>query len=1246
MIDIGRLIRLDNNTERIYFPKLFLKDRSLQKTYGVIPHYTNWNVSIEAGTLDEISFDVYKEVDGDKCPVWDRLNDFVIVSIDGECNFEAHITYTDNTETVKSVHCKSLECELGQVYLNDFHINDDEAMVYITSNYDSDGKLVDTYNDPINFDEYGNFIPTVFYNADDEEHSLLHRVIKDKAPSWSIGHVPEYVAVDEETEAEKVTEFQRTYTVDGTSIYDFLMGDVAKETNVVFLFDTKNRVINCYNAQNCYSFKTGEKVLVSSELGENTSIFVSKGNLTNEITIESNKDSLKNCFKVLGGDDLINAYVASQNLTGDNYIYNFSDIQLNDMPDELKNGLIEYQELLDSKREDYLGNQILEDFKNGKLDVRISNETDGITLLNICGYMDIYTSEITKDTFGYWYVRETTVSGRKRYELRKVGSIMPPTIEDTVSVSDLEDGCGIYTLLAIKYSEKEYVKSLMMPNISLSSTTAEDVYDDIVEKLQQDGVGVNSVNSAVLTAINNNVEAMAKVYCDARYDVKFVLNSSSYNSTTHKWLGNLFVSKIGDESDCYPKVQSGKIEIDINDNQDELMFTKQKIQKELSKGTVSGEDFDVSNKSTYEIGVYFGQYSLERLKSFSSAYESCVSILDALSEGDLYNDASLWQIRNTLRAKYQSTVIIIDGLLKTRSSQLDAINAKIDELTQEQDEFFEETNFKNFLGETLYNIFTTYVREDTYQNDNYISEGLEVSDGILKAKELLEVATKEIKKASNLQYTLSSNLHNLLILDDFKPLYNQFKQYNYITLRTDDNTYKLKLLGISLNGDSYQDINVTFAENIECLENNDVNKETRNILNDAQSIATSYSYTTLQAKQGDKANDFVGSAISSGLDATTTAINNSDNNEVTLDRQGLLCRQMLDEGEYSPEQFKLTNNIMAFTDDNWATTRLGLGKVSFYNPMTSQNEIAYGLLADAVVGKLLIGEQLYIGNDDGNVSITGEGITIKNDNNDVVFNADNSGNVFMSGDFSNVKTIETNSKLYTHWVDINTGSIIFSKATGSHTDHSDSDIYTEIETKYMIGSDMIDPDSGKPIMRSGFTIAPTSQCAFIALGYMDHSEEEEKLNTALLINNGLYWGSGEEGDIYISKNVYVGKTISSKNIYDTGWTALTCINDFTSFSSSETPRCRKVNGQVFLEGVVTPTASKPPTATVEVMFQIPSEYRPSRRLQFLCQGATHMKWLLTIDTNGNAGFSRYGDGNGYTSAQPGNWLPFNVSYAI
>lgn len=1037
------IIKIDKYTGKVEMPDLLLMTRSFD-IIGKIPHYTNWNMSLVGNGVNEISFNVNKYVNGKICPVWDDLIDLKIINVMGFGRFEISVDYTDNTQTVKSVHGMSLEVELAQIPLYEFHVNDEDS----------------TSSD---FDDNGNFIPTVFYDPEHKAHSLLHRALADKAPHWSIGYVTPYIALDEESQPEDVGKFQRTYTVDGTTIYDFLTGDVAKESNVIFIFDTFNRKINCYNLCDCIDQETGE-VWVKG-IGEDTLVFISKNKLANEIAISSNKDNVKNCFRIEGGDDVITDMVRAVNMNGSNYIYQFADFQYHDMPKDLVDTINTYHKNLSKQTNAYYGNGDIDDFINGTLTLHITSELEAATALSICQNNKITTNNVDISDYSsapYWYI--VTLGNSK--ELYASGTAKTPN----KTVTSAFETMGIYSRLCVKYDELAYFESSMMPDVHITKTTAEEQYNLMVEELTKPDmfVGVSSLNyydNNPFAGVSKNVEAIANILIDARYKAEVIKDSASFSENEkgeHIWTGNIRITRAANESDYFPKTDeqiNASFEVKIND--DELTFTRQKIEKALHKGSMLDIDFEVAEMDDNEIRKYFNLYSLNRLKSFYDGYNSCLSILMQLNIDspvckDMY-DKYYNRMRIISNPPTEENPDPIPGVMDIRQQQVNDIKTDIKNITAEQKAFQKEWNFQNCLEKArkdFYKIFCSYRREDTYTNSNYISDGLSTSECLAKAKELVEAATAEAKKACVLQRTISTSLNNLFALPEFESLYEKFALFNYIRIRTEDEILKLRLIGVEFSGDTVESIHVTFSEQIESIDGK--LSDLQSIVQQAQSMATSFPSTALQAEKGEQAQNTVLDMYTSGLNAAKTMLTNNDDNEVTITQSGIICKRMDDEGSYGEKQLRITGNMMAFTKNNWKSVEMAIGETTFKDPTKPEgkNEVkAYGVIADAIVGKLVASERMYIGNKSGNVLITGDGIKINKGTitwgaNNV--NAPEMGNINGLSEFKNkVNTALTGSAT----TEIGSDYVISPKIGGGYLHIANGNYSVEIDPNHKAGND-------------------------------------------------------------------------------------------------------------------------------------------------------------------------------------------------
>ena len=118
-------------------------------------------------------------------------------------------------------------------------------------------------------------------------------------------------------------------------------------------------------------------------------------------------------------------------------------------------------------------------------------------------------------------------------------------------------------------------------------------------------------------------------------------------------------------------------------------------------------------------------------------------------------------------------------------------------------------------------------------------------------------------------------------------------------------------------------------------------------------------------------------------------------------------------------------------------------------------------------------------------------------------------------------------------------------------------------------------------------------------------------------------------------------------IEDSGWQTATLTDDFKPYSNdnSNMPRYRKIGKIVQVWGIVSPSLTIQGGIETHTIFNLPNGYIPSSAVSFLCQGSGLRRWLLTITTNGNVTFSRYGM-DAYVDADDGVWLPFTVTFFV
>jgi len=333
----------------------------------------------------------------------------------------------------------------------------------------------------------------------------------------------------------------------------------------------------------------------------------------------------------------------------------------------------------------------------------------------------------------------------------------------------------------------------------------------------------------------------------------------------------------------------------------------------------------------------------------------------------------------------------------------------------------------------FYKLLTTYTRQDTYSNSNYISTSLNNADLFTMAQMFYDAAYEELAKASIYQHSISADLYNLLAIEEFQPLRDHFELGNWLRMATDDKLYRLRLISYSINFDDPTHLNTQFSD---VTQTGDGYNDLTSLLNQAGSMATSYPAVERQAELGKLAKNGMDAWLKTGLDSTKTRIMNNDAEEIEITNVGITAKKYNDVTDsYDDEQLRITHNILAFTDDAWETVKTALGKFTFthHEPHLTQRESvkqeeAYGLVAEAVLAGWVVGSVV-----EGSTIISGH---IQNPSNTTYIS------------LTDESWTEYNRKAYPYFIDANgnfqvtrNGNV---KLKGGHISNPDDTAYIDL----------------------------------------------------------------------------------------------------------------------------------------------------------------------------------------------------------
>ena len=925
---MGSTIKFDSagNPE---LPTLILCQQNGEKI-NVLHKSYNIHFSDNLNSPSECSFSYSKYINGKLSPLWDEIKDFRILYVpEWKARFSIAVNINEDNDNIKHISGVSLcESELSQLNLYEVEINTEADIAR------------------------KDYVKTIVYDAKNPKGSLLDRILNDKAPHYKIIHVDSSIA-----------NLQRTFSFDGTSIYDAFM-EIAEEIHCLFVFgeETENgyfRTISVYDLESyCNDCDNrGEfhdkcpkcgSLNISEGYGENTPLVVSSENLAKDIECSIDTDAVKNCFRLEAGDDIMTAAIVNSNPSGSSYIWNITPEMKQDMSEGLISKLAQYEKEYNSyetKHEFSLNSNIVSNYNN--VIKKYQKYDDKLSIVDnpIVGYQSLMQA---------YY--------------------------DTIDF----DG---------------YLRNSLMPTVKLEQSSAEEQVKLLTaENLSP--VSVENIKYISLATANSAVLSYAKVYIDS---AKFKIRVKESSISGVVWRGSFTVTSYFDEEDTADSPQ-----VDIIFNNDYENFLKQKIDKVLAKEKDDVSIVGLFKKDEKEFASELQKYCLSYLLIFQEACESCLNILieQGVPDKDSWNSSSNPEsdLYGKLYQPYLKKKELIEKEIQLRENELNTVTGKYDTdhnlisdglqsiLEKERNDVLKRLNFQNYLG-SYWVEFSTFRREDTWQNENYISDGLDNAEIFKKAKEFLEVANKELIKSSTLQHRISTTLKNLLIMCPFTDVRKYFVLGNWLRLIVDEKVYKLRLISYEINYDDLDAIPVEFSDVLTGTTITDI----ESVLNQSQSISTSYNSVKRQASQGQESNQTLKDWTEKGLDTSLTKIvNSADSQDIVYDKNGMLFRKFDDfTGTYSPTQLKIINSSIVMTTDNWKTAKVGVGKFSYYDPKDGQMKEGYGIIANQLVGGLLLSEEIGIYNKSGNMTFDDKsGLKISNKTNTVTINP-NETNLFV-----------------------------------------------------------------------------------------------------------------------------------------------------------------------------------------------------------------------------------------------------------
>lgn len=630
------------------------------------------------------------------------------------------------------------------------------------NNYDVE---IRTQND-IDRDDY---VDAVFYDPNDPEASILNRVLKDKASHYSIHHV--------DTSLYNV---KRTFSFSGQSVLECLK-DICKEVDCIMIFGENessdhvfHRTISFYDAKDycpacgkrgdftngCTNPECEHNEDIIPRYGEDTGLFINKDNLGEEINLETNIDDIINCYRLTAGDDDMTAAVINCNPSGSRYIWHFTDDMKKDMSPELRTKINDYETAMNMYKTSYQMNNISQS--------QINSYNSYVNTYQDYSSEDLNT--ITYPVTGYVNLIRT------------------------------------YYYVSYLY---DFLNTIMMPfSPEVDDTTAQEQ----MALFTPTTIGTKGLASITKTTSATEIKELVKVYIDtSRYKIDVV--TTTYSKPT--WTGTIKLTSYTDEEDTYEITKT----LTFTEATD--TYIKTQMDKLLKKHETSITGItSLINASTNDFVTEINKYNLMALNNIYAVIDAVLKIMDDAevtqsSDPDVYS-----QYYAPLLAKKNAMGSVITG----RETEVGVLKNLLDSIDEQKTDINNILVLEDYLGVNLWSELVLFRREGDLTNTSFISVGMNDKEIIDNAMDFYDRAVEDIEKQAELQYTISSDLKNFLLMPN--EVYDNyalvFDVGNWMRIEVDEKIYKLRLVEYEIDFDDLTTINVEFTD---CKKSNDITSQ-------------------------------------------------------------------------------------------------------------------------------------------------------------------------------------------------------------------------------------------------------------------------------------------------------------------------------------------------------------------------------------------------------------------------------------
>lgn len=343
----------------------------------------------------------------------------------------------------------------------------------------------------------------------------------------------------------------------------------------------------------------------------------------------------------------------------------------------------------------------------------------------------------------------------------------------------------------------------------------------------------------------------------------------------------------------------------------------------------------------------------EKLPEYSDIEEAKSHIKKIISEYESeYN-------RVYIRLNGEGNDVGLSSVLAEYRDDIDVIRRSVAFTKKQAGEEDDTETWSNFTDEE-YEELSHYIFEGSY-TDEYvtITSIMSYTERFEQMKILYDRAKSRLERVSKPTQEFSIDVENFIFAKDFEEFSKQLETGCLINVELDDDDIAaLFLSAITVNYDDHK-LSMTFGNRFNKFDTKSLFDD---VLGNIKKSANTLNYVK-EILYPIKSGEFnqMREAIQTSRNLTMGGALASINEEVIIDESGYTGKKKLEDGTYDPHQVKITGKNIVFTDDAWESCKVAIGEI-----LLGEGEQIYGINAQAIIGDIIMGNNLRIIDDDGN----------------------------------------------------------------------------------------------------------------------------------------------------------------------------------------------------------------------------------------------------------------------------------------